>query len=102
MLLVRLPPTLRVDGRDTLVIETPVSSIAELIDVLDQRLPGFRTQVDEAVFNFAVNDEILLHGARQRVLRDGDTVEIVPTIAGGEHRRAPDRSGRPPILPARR
>jgi molybdopterin converting factor small subunit len=83
VILVRLPPTLRIDGRETLAIDEPVSTIADLIDALERRAPGFRAQIDEAVFNFAVNDEMLLHGARARALRDGDTIEIVPTIAGG-------------------
>jgi molybdopterin converting factor small subunit len=53
------------------------------VEVLDQRMPGFREQLDDSVFNFAVNDEMLLHRARERALRDGDVVEIVPTISGG-------------------
>jgi molybdopterin converting factor small subunit len=30
-----------------------------------------------------VNDVLVLHRARRHPLMDGDTVEIVPTIAGG-------------------
>jgi molybdopterin converting factor small subunit len=30
-----------------------------------------------------VNDELLLHHARERALADGDVVEIIPTISGG-------------------
>jgi molybdopterin converting factor small subunit len=35
------------------------------------------------VFNFAVNDEMLLYHARDRALKSGDVVEVIPTISGG-------------------
>jgi len=78
-----LPATLRVGASDTLEFEGSLASIAELIDALDVRIPGFKDQLDDSVFNFAVNDEMLLHRARERRLADGDTVEIIPTISGG-------------------
>ena len=83
MITVRLPSTLGVNPSDTLEVHERVSSIRELIDVLDRRIPGFREQLDDSVFNFAVNDEMLLHRARDRALADGDVVEIIPTISGG-------------------
>jgi molybdopterin converting factor small subunit len=83
MITVRLPSTLRAGFSDTLELYEPITTIAELIDVLDRRIPGFRDQLDDSVFNFAVNDEMLLHHARDRSLRAGDVVEVVPTISGG-------------------
>ena len=83
MITVRLPSTLGVNPSDTLEVHEHVASIRELIDVLDRRIPGFREQLDDSVFNFAVNDEMLLHRARDRSLTDGDIVEIIPTISGG-------------------
>jgi molybdopterin converting factor small subunit len=83
MITVRLPATLRVGPVDTLEVTDQVPTIAELIEVLDRRIPGFRAQLDDSVFNFAVNDEMLLYHARDRRLADGDTVEIIPTISGG-------------------
>jgi molybdopterin converting factor small subunit len=80
---VRLPGTLRVGPSDTLEFEGPLGTIAELIDALDARIPGFKQQLDDSVFNFAVNDEMLLYHARERRLTDGDVVEIIPTISGG-------------------
>ena len=88
MILVRLPSTLRPGSEDSITVEQDVRSIGELVDVLDRRIPGFRDQLDDSVFNFAVNDEMLLHGARARPLRDGDVVEIVPTISGGGRQAA--------------
>jgi molybdopterin converting factor small subunit len=83
MITVVLPSTLRIGPTDTLTITEPVANLAQLVDVLDRRIPGFREQLDDSVFNFAVNDEMLLHHVRERALADGDTVEIVPTISGG-------------------
>ena len=83
MITVRLPSTLRIDDRTDLLVHEPVNTIAELVDVLDARMPGFRDQLDDSVFNFAVNDEMLLYHARDRALHDGDVVEVIPTISGG-------------------
>jgi molybdopterin converting factor small subunit len=80
---VRLPATLREGPADTIVVSEPVRTVSDLVDVLDRRIPGFREQLDDSVFNFAVNDEMLLHRAGERRLADGDVVEIVPTISGG-------------------
>jgi molybdopterin converting factor small subunit len=83
MITVRLPSTLGVNPSATLEIHEPVATIADLIDVLDRRIPGFKDQLDDSVFNFAVNDEMLLHRAQGRALADGDHVEVIPTISGG-------------------
>ncbi len=83
---VRLPVTLRQDGADTLTVTEPVGTIAELVDLLDRRLPGFRAQWDDSMLNFAANDELILHRAGERRLTDDDVVEIVPAISGGAGR----------------
>jgi molybdopterin converting factor small subunit len=83
MILVRLPSTLGAATGDALEVHEEVPNIAALIDVLDRRIPGFRDQLNDSVFNFAVNDEMLLFRARDRALRDGDVVEVIPTISGG-------------------
>jgi molybdopterin converting factor small subunit len=83
MITVRLPSTLAIAGTTTLHIEDPVATIADLVEVLDRRLPGLKEQLEDSVFNFAVNDEMLLHRARDRALAHGDVVEVVPAISGG-------------------
>jgi molybdopterin converting factor small subunit len=83
MITVKLPSTLRDIAGDTLLIEERVATISELVDVIDRAVPGFRDQLDDSVFNFAVNDEMLLYRARDRALSDGDIVEVIPTISGG-------------------
>ena len=45
--------------------------------------PGLGKELDDPLYNIAVNDELLLHAVDQRPLADGDIVEIVPTMAGG-------------------
>ena len=83
MITVRLPGTLQIGATDTLVFSEPLATIADLVTALDRRIPGFRDQLEDSVFNFAVNDELLLQNARTRPLADGDRVEIIPTISGG-------------------
>lgn len=83
MIRVRLPSTLRVGPTDALAFDPAPATIADLIEALDARIPGFKAQLDDSVFNFAVNDEMLLHHARERRLVDGDIIEIIPTISGG-------------------
>jgi molybdopterin converting factor small subunit len=86
---VRLPSMLNQGKADPLVIEERIRDVAGLIEVLSRRVPGFREQLDDAVLNFAVNDELILHDVGSRSLRDGDTVEIVPTISGGTTETSP-------------
>jgi molybdopterin converting factor small subunit len=83
MITVRLPATLTVGPSDTLTFDGPLATIGDLIEALDVRIPGFKAQLDDSVFNFAVNDEMLLHRARERRLAPGDIIEIIPTISGG-------------------
>ena len=83
MISVVLPSTLRVNDSNRLEVHEHVRTVAELVDAIDRRIPGFREQLDDSVFNFAVNDEMLLYGARERALQDGDVVEVIPTISGG-------------------
>jgi molybdopterin converting factor small subunit len=83
MITVLFPSTLRVNEANRLEIQEPVATVAELVDALDRRIPGFRELLDDSVFNFAVNDEMLLFRARERTLQDGDVVEVIPTISGG-------------------
>ena len=84
MLTVHLPASLQRDaGGPALTVAEPVGTIGELVEVLDRRLPGFRGQFDDALLNFAVNDELVLHRVREHTLADGDVVELVPTISGG-------------------
>ena len=83
MITVILPAMLTANGANRLEITEPVATVAALVEAVDRRIPGFREQLDDSVFNFAVNDEMLLYHARERALQDGDVVEVIPTISGG-------------------
>ena len=85
MITVYLPAMLRphAGGAEVLTITAPVHSMAELLEALARSAPRLVRQLDDSVFNFAVNDEMLLHRVEAHPLRDGDRVEIVPAISGG-------------------
>jgi molybdopterin synthase sulfur carrier subunit len=83
MITVLLPATLHVNDANRLEIHEPLATIADLVDALDRQSPGFREQLEDSIFNFAVNDEMLLYRAHERALQDGDVVEVIPTISGG-------------------
>jgi molybdopterin converting factor small subunit len=83
MVLVRLPSMLRYGRSDALEIADDVRNVGELIEILARRVPGFRQQMDAAMLNIAINDDLVVHDLPARPLRDGDVIEIVPTISGG-------------------
>ena len=66
-----------------LTIDGPLRDLGALVDALDRVIPGLARELADPIYNFAVNDEMLLHGVRSHALADGDVVEIVPTISGG-------------------
>jgi molybdopterin converting factor small subunit len=80
VIIVRLPTML---GGGTVTIDRQVRTLEELTSALRERRPDLSARLDDTIFNFAVNDELVLHGARDHALRDGDSVEIVPAISGG-------------------
>ncbi len=84
MITIHLPAMLRHGGPDTIVVPEPVATLADVIDLLDARIPDFRTHLDQGILSFAVNDEMLLVRLRQHPLKDGDRIEIIPTISGGQ------------------
>jgi molybdopterin converting factor small subunit len=85
VIVVHLPPMLRphAGGADALTITAPVTTIAELVVALTRKAPKLAAHLEDAVYNFAVNDEMLLHRVQQHPVKDGDRVEIVPAISGG-------------------
>lgn len=71
------------DGAEEMRVEEGIANVGQLVDALDRLRPGFREKVADSLYNFAVNDILLLHRALEHPLTHGDVVEIVPTIAGG-------------------
>ena len=83
MITVRFPAMLQARAGRELTVDEPVSDLGQLLDLLDRRVPGLARDLADPIYNMAVNDEMLLHGVRAHPLKDGDVVEIVPTISGG-------------------
>ncbi len=71
------------------VVEAPAGTVGELIEELDTRYPGFRSQImqDGALHRFVniyLNDEDIRYLERESTpVKSGDTLSIVPSIAGG-------------------
>ena len=75
MITVHLPEPLR-EGRDAIMTmdATSLGDIIARLDLAEDR---------DELFNFAVNGELVLHGEKDVMLKNGDDVEIVVAIAGG-------------------
>ena len=80
MILVRLPSML---GGGEVGIEEGVANVGQLVAALERLRPELRDHLHDSLYNFAVNDALVLHGADDCPLQPGDTVEVIPTIAGG-------------------
>jgi molybdopterin converting factor small subunit len=84
MIIVRLPAMLRRPGMPAeLKIDAPVGTIDALVRELDARYAGLARELEDSILNFAVNDELVLRHTRQKTLRAGDVVEVIPMISGG-------------------
>lgn len=81
---VNFPAALQaIAGGESLTVRESVSTVGQLLQALERLAPGLRAQLDDPLYNIAVNDELLLHAVDRRAVADGDVVEIVPTMAGG-------------------
>ena len=80
---VRFPAMLHAKAGQSVVVHDAVADVAALIRALDRQVPGLAAELDDPIFNVAINDEMLLHGVAGHHLEDGDRVEFIPAIAGG-------------------
>ena len=87
---VRIPTPLRKLTNNEEIVEVQAGTIAEAIAELQSRFPGIKERlVDDngevrRFVNVYVNEEdIRFLQNQQTVLRDGDEVRIIPSIAGG-------------------
>ena len=86
-----VPPALRTltDGQDEVCLEAP--DVDALLNALDMAFPGFRARVvDEAgrtrpYVNVFVNDELVRGSLSRARLSPGDTVHLLPSVAGGSN-----------------
>jgi aldehyde:ferredoxin oxidoreductase len=81
-LTVSLPEIPGVDRRK-IVIDRPVSNIAELRNRIKTLVPATSKYLDDVTLGVAVNDEMCMSGENEVPLRSGDQVLFVPQIAGG-------------------
>lgn len=86
---VRVPTILRPYTKDAKVVEVEGATIAEVIDDLEQRYPGIGPRiVDDGglrrFVNVYLNDEdVRFLAGMETVVADGDSVTILPAVAGG-------------------
>ena len=83
MITVNFPAVLHDLAGSSLVVRESVSTVGQLIAALDRLKPGLAKELDDPLYNIAVNDEILLHAVDSRSVKDGDIVEVIPSMAGG-------------------
>jgi molybdopterin converting factor small subunit len=80
---VNFPAVLHPVTGQSLVVREAVATVGQLMQALERLKPGIARELDDPLYNIAVNDEILLHAVDAREVRDGDIVEIIPSMAGG-------------------
>lgn len=82
-IIVNFPAALHPLAGPSVIVRESAATVGQLIQALDRLVPGMAQQLDDPLYNIAINDEILLHGVDARAVRDGDVVEIIPSMAGG-------------------
>lgn len=80
---VNLPASLSHFAGPSVVVRESVANLGQLVAALDRLAPGIARELDDPLYNFAINQEIFLHSVDSRPVGDGDVVEIIPSIAGG-------------------
>ena len=86
---VRIPTILRSYTGGEKAVEASGSTLSELIDDLESSHPGIKERLIEGedlrrFVNLYVNDEdVRFTGALDTQVKDGDSVTILPAVAGG-------------------
>ena len=87
---VRIPTVFRKFTDNEAIVEVDAGTIADLIDQLDARHPGFKEQLmtEEGELhrfvNVYVNDEDARYLEKlETKVSEGDTVSLLPSVAGG-------------------
>ncbi|SDU83555.1 MoaD family protein [Jiangella alkaliphila] len=86
---VRIPTILRQYTGGAKTVEGTGDTLTALIDDLESRHPGLRDRLVEngslrRFVNVYVNDEdVRFLGAEKTALNDGDSVTVLPAVAGG-------------------
>ena len=80
---VELPRPLPGAPGKAIVIDRPVSDVAQLRAAVAAWLPEARDELADRSWNVAVNDEMVLAGESGRPVRDGDRITFIPIVGGG-------------------
>ncbi|MBE0478406.1 MoaD/ThiS family protein [Candidatus Aerophobetes bacterium] len=87
---VRIPTPLQKLTEDKAEIEVEACSVAELVEILDEKFKGLKERICEdngkirRFINIYVNNEDIRFLENERTkLEDKDEVSIIPAIAGG-------------------
>jgi molybdopterin synthase sulfur carrier subunit len=86
---VRIPTILRTYTRGAKAISGEGSTLAELVDSLEDTHPGLKERLLEGddlrrFVNVYVNDEdVRFTGSLETPVKDGDVVVVLPAVAGG-------------------
>ena len=88
-IIVRIPTPLQKLTNGKAEVECSAKNILELVDALEKDFPGMKERLSDngkirRFINIYVNEEdIRFSNKEETVLKDGDSVSIVPAIAGG-------------------
>ncbi len=66
MITVNFPAAFHSLAGPSVIVRESVSTVGQLIQALDRLVPGIAKELDDPLYNIAVNDEILLHGVDAR------------------------------------
>lgn len=86
---VRIPTPLQKLTNGKAEVECSVQNVLELVEALERDYPGMKERLSDGgrirrFINIYVNEEdIRFLNKEETVLKDGDTISIVPAIAGG-------------------
>jgi molybdopterin synthase sulfur carrier subunit len=86
---VRIPTPLQKFTNGKAEVECAAKNVSELVEVLEKDYPGMKERLSEGgkirrFINIYVNDEdIRFVNKEETTLKDGDSISIVPAIAGG-------------------
>jgi len=87
---VRIPTPLQKLTNGNAEVECSAKNVSELLDAIEKDYPGMKDRLSEdgrvrRFINIYVNEEDIRFMEKEAtVLKDGDTISIVPAIAGGE------------------
>lgn len=87
---VRIPTTLRTLTAGASEVSVEGSTVAEVLDALEQAHPGFRDRLLDEEGNlrrfvnvFVADDDVRFMDGMATPVPDGETVSIIPAVAGG-------------------